>query len=117
MNRIEFRDNIPVDIRNKVNAYFHSKAFFDYFNDSGIAINNDLNFYDELLQNGYKIHNRVFGYEVVTVEDWLKEDSKEYPEYKQMYIDYLKRHGVSLEKINELEKMWVKELIALKMIV
>ena len=101
MMRVKFRKSVPEEIRQHVREFMRGKTFYEA--DTGMAASLAPLCYD-LTQAGYYWEYHVDHMEIMTIEEWVGKEIKEYPDAYSRYIlfDHLARIGIPLEKINQM---------------
>lgn len=103
MDTVKFRKEVPEEVRGKVREFMQAKAVCEAM--AGVAAPiGDL--YAYLLEEGFYMTIHAYGFEIMTLADWVKEEIKRYPDQHSRDIirRHLVEHGLSEEKADELMK-------------
>ena len=103
MDTVKFRKEVPEEVREKVREFMHAKAVCEAM--TGVAAPIE-DLYSYLFEEGFYMTIHVYGFEILTLADWVKEELKAYPDQHTRGIirKHLVEHGVTGEKVDELMK-------------
>ena len=101
MDTVKFRKEVPEEVREEVRDFMHAKAVCEAM--TGVAASID-DLYSYLFEKGFYMTIHVYGFEIMTLADWVKEELKEYPDQhtRDILRKHLVEHGISEEKADEL---------------
>lgn len=103
MDTVKFRKAVPEEVREKVRKFMHAKAVCEAMTGVAAPI---VDLYSYLFEEGFYMTIHVYGFEILTLGDWVKEELKAYPDQHTRNIlrKHLVEHGLSEEKADELMK-------------
>lgn len=103
MDTIKFRKEVPEEVRGKVREFMQEKAVCEAMTGVAAPIG-DL--YAYLLDEGFYMTIHDYGFEIMTLADWVNEEIKRYPgqHARDIIRRHLVEHGVPGEKVDELMK-------------
>lgn len=103
MDTVKFRKEVPEEVRGKVREFMQAKAVCEAM--SGVAAPIE-DLYAYLLEEGFYMTMHAYGFEIMTLADWVKKEIKRYPDQHSRDIIrmHLVEHGVPWENVDELMK-------------
>ena len=101
MDTVKFRKEVPEEVREQVRKFMHAKAVCESLTSVAAPI---VDMYSYLFDEGFYMTIHVYGFEILTLADWVKEELKEYPDQHSRDIirRHLVEHGVDERKVAEM---------------